>query len=485
MSKIELLRSAPETISDPDGPGCAPITPGAARDLYQALLHDPASPDIRDRSRAFLLRRIDQASNLPDDLPERPCELPQWTTAGALKTAERYSEYLAVRHAGAHRRYFNSRAHALWYLNRIAPTKLVDGAWLYGLLRRWDDHRLYPLLRTYLDEIGNGDAKRNHVAIYHALMASHECDGYDHLNDSDYRQGALQLALGEHPDAFLPEVIGYNLGYEQPPLHLLITAYELRELGIDSSYFSLHVTTDNASTGHAQKAMQAVLHLQPALDDSGAFYTRIRTGYKLTQLGVSAETIIQSFDLEKETIAMLERKGRFGRHLHSDFCRIGGRTVNQWLTVPGRIPQFLEALTRAGWIRRHKDPSRSRLWQLIEAPNAPMSGVFSRFEQQLIHDWIAGDWLDDSAAPAQWSNGSIPGSAAHRPSRCKVDPMWSELLNDRQPGDTDHDLRVLHRELHDLDPLAKMRRLIEWMSPARHTTPAGLMAARIFSRLMH
>jgi hypothetical protein len=481
MPKIELLKSPSEPISEPEASLCGPVPRGATRDLYHALLHDPASPEVRDRSRAFLLRRIDQASHLPDDLPEGPDGLPGWATTGALRTAGGYAEYLAARRAGAPRRYFSSRAHALWYLNRIAPTKLVDGAWLYGLLRRWDDDRLRPLLRTYLDEIGNGDAQQNHVSIYQALMAFHECDEYGHLDDSDYFHGALQLALGEHADQFLPEVIGYNLGYEQPPLHLLITAYELTELGIDSSYFSLHVTTDNASTGHARKATQAVLELQPATDDSGAFYGRIRAGYRLSQLGVSAETIIRSFDLEQEMIAMLERKGRFGHNLHSDFCRVGGRTVNQWLSVPGRMPQFLDAMTRAGWIQRHDDPSRSRLWQLIEAPNAPMSGVFSRYERQMIHDWIAGDWLDDHAAPARRRpSGSLPGS----PGRCADEPLWSELPRDRQPGGADHDLSVLHRELNDLAPAAKMRRLIEWMSPARHTTPAGLMAARIFSGSM-
>lgn len=278
MSKIELLRSPSEPATESEGLRCGSGLRATARDLYHALLNEPASPEVRDRSRVFLRRQIDQASRLPDDLPVRPRELTQWTIAEARKTADRYSEYLTARHAGAPRRQFRSRAHALWYLNRIAPTKLVDGAWLYGLLRRWDDDRLYPLLQTYLDEIGNGDAQQNHVSMYRALMAVHECDGYDHLEDADYLQGALQLALGEHADAFIPEVIGYNLGYEQPPLHLLITAFELRELGIDPHYFTLHVTTDNASSGHAHKATQAVLQMRPVRDDTGAFYGRIRAG---------------------------------------------------------------------------------------------------------------------------------------------------------------------------------------------------------------
>jgi hypothetical protein len=59
-------------------------------------------------------------------------------------------------------------------------------------------------------------------------------------------------------EKFLPEVIGFNLGYEQLPLHLLITAYELKELHIDPYYFTLHITVDNADSGHAKQAVDAV-----------------------------------------------------------------------------------------------------------------------------------------------------------------------------------------------------------------------------------
>ena len=47
------------------------------------------------------------------------------------------------------------------------------------------------------------------------------------LPDRFYTQGALQLALDQNAEEFLAGVIGFNLGYEQLPLHLLITAREL------------------------------------------------------------------------------------------------------------------------------------------------------------------------------------------------------------------------------------------------------------------
>jgi hypothetical protein len=84
---------------------------------------------------------------------------------------------------------------------------------------------------------------------------------------------------GYHADQFLPEVIGFNLGYEQLPLHLLITAYELKELGIDPYYFTLHITVDNADSGHGRKAVEAVFDCDAPVGDSGDFYRRVRSGY--------------------------------------------------------------------------------------------------------------------------------------------------------------------------------------------------------------
>src|SRR5690606_9289206 len=107
-----------------------------------------------------------------------------------------------------------------------------------GLLHRWDDARFAPLIRIYLEELGEGLPDKNHVLLYRKLLASHGCEQQDNLSDDHFTQGAIQLSLAHHAADFLPEVIGFNLGYEQLPLHLLITAYELNELGIDPYYFT-------------------------------------------------------------------------------------------------------------------------------------------------------------------------------------------------------------------------------------------------------
>lgn len=406
-----------------------------------------------------------------------------------------------ARNAGGARRYFSSKSHALYFLKSVAPTKLVDGAWLYGLLPRWNDVRFAPLIRIYLEELGEGVAEKNHVALYRKLLDSYGCDDWTALSDDHFVQGAMQLALAHHAADFLPEVIGFNLGYEQLPLHLLITAYELEELGIDPYYFTLHVTIDNAASGHARKSTQGVLDALPrAAPMNDAFYRRVANGYKLNMLGVGTPSIIKSFDLAQEVAAALAGKAAIGSQLHSDYCRVAGRTINDWLGDPAQLPAFLASLEQMGWIKRNQDPEESRFWKLIHGERAKMFGVFTAYEQQLIYDWIAGTPGREGA----YAPEARPGALAFRRRRRKAQMSGLEASRtratsaldargvirgpaSRQPAAADDfsaELRLLEEELAALSSKEEMMAaLIPLMSPAVHHTSSGLMATRVFTRL--
>ena len=405
----------------------------------------------------WLQSQLQLADTLPDDLPDDPAQLASWSAYRASEVARCYAAYLAGRKAGATRRYFSNRAHALYFLQHVAPTKAVDGAWLAGTLRHWPDPRFHGLIRTYLEELGDGDPACNHVLIFQRLLSELGCHEPLALGADRYLQGCVQLTLGLNTEALLPEVLGYNLGYEQPPLHLLITAYELDELGIDPQYFRLHLTIDNASSGHACKALHALQQLWPG-QGSTPFYQRVSRGYRLNDLGTGALAIIDSFDLEAELLAALERKRSFGQHMHSDYCRFEGRTVNQWLAETNLLSGFLAVLQRKGWIKRHQDPAHSRFWQLIDGPAAVMFGVFSPYEKQLLHDWIAGNWT-----PA-----GKPGRAAI----IKAEPAVDAQLEDE-----------LDALLQSLPAHTRIEQLVEEMNGNRHALPRGLWATRRFARM--
>lgn len=451
----------------------------------------------RSTSRSFLASQLESAAAVDSDMPADPRHLSGWLTRSHEESTRAYRDYLDGRRSGAPRRFFLNRSHALYFLNAVAPTKLVDGSWLYGLVSRWNDPRMLPLVRIYLDELGDGVASQNHVLLYRQLLAQHGGERWHDLDDAHHVQGAIQLSLAHHAAEFLPEVIGFNLGYEQLPLHLPITAYELNELDVDPWYFSLHLTIDNASTGHARKALQSALECLPRAGDAASFYRRLVNGFKLNDVGMGTMEAIASFDLEQELAAVLSKKALVGAQLHSDYCRIGGRTVADWLSVPGGMPAFLQALVDARWIQRGAEPENSRFWHLLNGDKASMFGVFDAYEMQLIADWIRN-------APAGASGEAVRGSNVNRFRRRvaagqegigdgRLAPVAPSVTRTSVAAVVRHQVKALHEDtagdedvqvlvgrLAEVDEVgAAMAGLRGFLSPANHTTPAGLLAARI------
>jgi len=445
----------------------------SARSVYFDLAGGEICAGNLEYAADFLREQLAEAARCESDLPRRMEDLGEWMQSNVEQVGKSYRAYLADRKTGGGRRYFSSKAHALNFLQLVAPTKLVDGAWLYGLLQHWQDSRFASLIQTYLEELGEGQPSKNHVVLYRKLLASQGCELRDDLDDEIYVQGAIQLGLAHLADRFLPEIVGFNLGYEQLPLHLLITAYELKELGIDPYYFTLHVTVDNADSGHAKQAVDAVFAAMPRLGDGEEFWRRVRNGYNLNFLGARTESVIELFDLEREMIAIFARKAIFGQYAHSDYRRVAGRTVNDWLSHPAQIAEFIRAMENEGWFRRGENPQNSRFWKLIEGEKAKMFGVFSAYEQQIIYDWIAADAVRDFARP----NASRVSSQSKR-----------ELLDaqntDENNTDFDAEINALEESLASSTGRKEtVATLIAAMSPACHHSSAGLKATRIFSEI--
>ena len=458
--------------------------PNAAA-TYRRFMADMGSPDVQHEARGLIDNAIDQLDLLACDLPDHPHQLGSWMADRFEQTTAKYAKYLEDRKQGAPRSYFSNRAHALYFLRAVAPTKLVDGAWLAGILKFRQNPKFADLVHIYLEELGKGSADKNHVAIYRSLLSSHSLDLAGELDDQFYLQGLLQLALAGNTADYLPEIIGFNLGYEQLALHLLITAYELNEMGIDPYYFTLHITADNHDTGHARRAVRTVADNLPKMGNADDYWRRVRLGYNLNNAGVGTLDVIGSFNIEREVVNIFSRKGVAGCGLHSNFCRIAGRHVNDWLARKEEIPEFLAALQRTDWINRGLPVKKSRLWNLLEGQRADMFGVFNPYELQTIHDWIRGDASVDARAytePVQHELRSIRPTykAGVKLSRVRG---ASAANDDDQPGvddSTDQDLLALTAQLQTLSGPQREALLVKAMAPDLHWTPAGLYATKMF-----
>ncbi|MEW9150946.1 iron-containing redox enzyme family protein [Acinetobacter indicus] len=215
-----------------------------------------------------------------------------------MQNCERYQQYLSRRQAGGQREYFQHVAAAYDFLVKVAPVKYVDGSWLYSTLKHWSDPNFQHLIMIYLEELGLGSAKANHVSMYQQLLSSLNLqDLVEGLEDEYYYQPVVQLALAYAPQQYLPEVIGFNLGYEQLPLHLLISNYELAELGLDHQYFNVHITIDNLDNGHAHRSVAALEYAYSQAANKTEFIEKLKRGYALNDVGLGSTEIIKNSDL--------------------------------------------------------------------------------------------------------------------------------------------------------------------------------------------
>lgn len=462
---------------------------GTLRDLYGKLSRPEPDASSRRDAGAFLAGQLRTVNDADIDLPDSPEQLERWSLRGNDRVGQDYQAYLQARKAGAPRQYFSCKAQALYFIGAVAPTKQVDGAWLFGLLHHWKDRRFAALIHTYLEELGDGQPDKNHVLLFDKLLREHECAQHDALPDHYYLQGTLQLAMGQQAEHFLPEIIGYNLGYEQPPLHLLITAHELNELGIDPYYFTLHITIDNADSGHASQARRAVLDNLPVIGDRERFYRRVRRGYALNSLGAGPQQICADFDLDQQVLRILQRKSRAGRHAHGDHCRVAGVPVSEWLVDEKRIADFLGALQKHGWLKPGEPAGNSRFWRLIEGERAEMFGVFNRYERQVIYDWLTRGSRtateDDKAVSFRtrqrlWRRRS---ATAGKPAPASTTSISVDDGRVGRPADDiDQEGHLLKQSLAGLDEHGTLDALVPLLSPALHHSPAGLLATRLFRR---
>lgn len=460
----------------------------ASKQMYFDLTRQNFSQHDQLLSRLYLNEKLLAVEEMDSDLPDKLPDFILWMDENTHDVGRQYQEYLAQRKVGGGRQLLTTKAHAYNFLQSVAPTKLVDGSWLYGLCELWKDHRFSNLIKTYLEELGEGDQTKNHVVLYKKLLAGYDCEQWPNLADEYFTQGAIQLALGYNAKDYIPEVIGFNLGYEQLPLHLLITAYELKELGIDPYYFTLHVTVDNASTGHARKAVQALFDTMSAFGNTQEFLRRVNNGYKLNQLGLSTNKIIESFDLNKEFIAILKLKSVYGQSVHSNKCHFSGKTVNEWLTDPSKIPEFVDSLIQSGWIKRDQDPQLSRFWKLIEGDTAKMFGVFSGYEKQVIFDWIAGKehakFIHSKRADKQ--NLTYVDGVRSSFQNVADTTQFDTSNNSFDPEIPNSDLAELEKKLASATNMDEvMSLLFKLMSPSLHHHPTGLRATRLYKSLMH
>ncbi len=184
---------------------------------------------------------------------------------------------------------------------------------------------------------------------------------------------------------------------------------------------------------------------------------------------------IKAFDVDAEVLRIFTAKSAAGAGAHSDYCRIGGRTVNEWLGGGEPVGAFLAALEAKGWIVKGTDPHNSRFWQLLQGERAEMFGVFTDYELQVIFDWLRGDHSADGLrfdASASERGVHVRSFRAQARLHGRSNTPASSLRAFQSPA---------VGERRTLLPAADAG--LDVLSPGLHWTPEGLQATQSLVRI--
>ena len=154
----------------------------------------------------------------------------------------------------------------------LALGSLIDGAWIHkiGKVPQYGNQAAHLMFGIYADEMGYGDMRLNHVMVARRVldsmdvelpeMADREYAYNDSVPEKCFAFLAYQMAISQFPRTFFAEGLGLNLAVEMFGLGQvrLDEIRKLRHYGFDDSYERLHLTIDNAFSGHVKVGVDAI-----------------------------------------------------------------------------------------------------------------------------------------------------------------------------------------------------------------------------------
>ncbi|KAF1940114.1 hypothetical protein EJ02DRAFT_456287 [Clathrospora elynae] len=407
--------------------------------LHNLEHHPEILPECRQLLLSLLSSTLNDAFQEPDSGILSVSNFSRNALNAFLKTKDvdvtnRWEEYLTRRKAGRPREIFTEKEEAEWWLKQAAPIKYVDGAWLGHINTITTPFKYRRVTKNawqvMSEELGDGHLAKNHVHVYRELMEEinaglPDADSEDfiharhELNEARCWKAALaQLLISLFPHEFLPEALGFNMAYESLPLHLLKTVKELRELRLNPYYFELHISIDNADSGHAAMAMAAVTsYIDIIAQDEGeeaahVAWKRVQAGYILAEglpttpqsssLKQECEAPFPNSKTEAALIAIFSAKCAVAHKLHctSRLC-IGGRSLVDWLepVAFSRLQwqkDFLHNLSYCKpWVIKGSSEKSRLVKELIWGGR--MFGSFTEKEVDVVRAWI--DELGQTSRP--------------------------------------------------------------------------------------
>ncbi|PBP28684.1 putative ABC transporter [Diplocarpon rosae] len=439
----------------------------AIKHLYYQLHSLEEYPHVLPQAKRLLLSLLKETGARVETSEESILSIPTFSRQalyafqGRLnqKIGDNWQHYNQRRREGGQRELFEDREEATWWLKQISPVKYVDGAWLGHIGKVTAPFALQKTMKgawqILSEELGDGDLDKNHVHLFHKLLETvapafptaeeldfgHPRHQLDEL--SVWKAAIAQLLISLFPHEFLPEILGFNLHFEAVSMDTLKAARELKEVGLDPYYFILHVSIDNADSGHTAIAIEVVCEYMDCVrrmegeEAAQNAWKKVQAGFLLS-LGLPGSVICPSrrkstddanvllSSIETDVMKIFTAKAQVVHGIHcSSRVKIGSRSVAEWLdpiALESKIWQMglLDALGRSKyWICRG-DSSKSRFLQELQW-NGRMFGSFTQSEFNILKKWVDGlsnmslTWKSPDSESEIQGNDILSGHPAFHP----------------------------------------------------------------------
>lgn len=431
-----------------------PVVGLDGREIFYKLMNIDSFPEVLPKARAYAERALKEAREYQDnpDIPliYRPFDYSADTFQARMLDVYREIVEQAEAYDPATDPVFRSAEDVKERIRQFAPFNLTDGSWLRNITRVGPiDESRAMLFSVLMDEMGDGEASHNHPNIYRDLCHSisfypADCTSEEFAKDPTFLDSAFdvpafELAISQFSDDFYPEILGMTLQLELNVVELKGTIALLKYHGFDPHYYEMHVGIDNPITGHAAKALRAiVLYLDNIRSNGGGEeavarqWQRIWDGYVAFAIyGTLGDDFTRRLKErptpESRVIAMIERKAPFGSMNH-DQHMLGSTYINDWFLDP---PGFMKALVDGGLFIPGK-PEESPFFELTSFETGRMYRVFTDEELDLWADWCRS--LGKPEPPK-------PPVRDHYAEMVRV----VEVLRNRQSGSQMHRVMTLKR----------------------------------------
>lgn len=299
-----------------------------------------------------------------------------------------------------------------------APSKLIDGYWLQAIsnCEGLRDEQRQKLMSIYEEERGEGYSHMSHDRIYRDLLESAAIELPDvndeqfamdcRIRDESFMNPCIQLSLSILQEELLPELLGFTMQFEEIALSLLVMRDATRHYQLPHLYYTLHITIDNAVSGHGSMVRNVVHQfMEQNNDDVRHKWHRILTGYCLATFWTYSDLAKQKPEALLLPMCGHETQQRMdlddinrGATPHEKMLRILER-YRPYLSCVVLHPSFkdmqnqttenqslLEQLASSPFIVAGH-PERSHLVSMFEF-GQPMFRAITTHERDVMQEWI-------------------------------------------------------------------------------------------------